>query len=91
MYIISSKNSDNQWLYLSETSVKKTEGSLNSNRTYSFSPNIREAKFFESGEEAKIFWKVSKDKKLLPDFSIIKDNLAIRKIIFKTEKAFQLS
>lgn len=88
MHVISIQR-DGTWHYITETSIKNSEVLL-SNKTYGFSPNIREAKIFESGEEARIFWKVSKDKKLIPPYSE-NENLGIRKILFKQEKNISIA
>lgn len=93
MFVISIKKEsekESEWFYLSEIINDSDKIDIIScPRKYSWTGNIKYAKIFESLEEASIFWKVSKDKKLLSLFN--GSDLGIRKILFKREKELELS
>lgn len=107
MYVISIKVPNGPWMYLSKN-VNRCNNSFASNLSdsfngaykYNWTAVLEYAKIFESVEEAKIFWKVSSDKRLIHLLDEIRgqkelfntDNgLAIRKIIFKTEYDFPIA
>ena len=84
MHIISKKDK-NEWLYLAEVN-NKNDIELKENDLYYWTKSLTLAKIFQSPEEARIFWKVIKDKLLNPKYSNNDSELGIRKIIFKKEK-----
>lgn len=85
MNVISKKDSDGEWVYLSSSDEYYPENyndSISSEKPYFWTRLFKRAKTFESPEEAKIFWKVINDRlKIETDSSV-----SIRKIIFKKER-----
>lgn len=87
MVVISIKHLE-RWLYLSEKEDKNNNNFLEKRR-YTWRPKLFDAKVFESQDEAKIFYKVSKDRDLIEKLN--GSEIAVRKILFKKELDLDLA
>lgn len=86
MNVISKKDVDGEWLYLSSSDEYYSENRYNLNQNekpYFWTKLFKRAKTFESPEEARIFWKVINDKSKNPESD---STVSIRKVIFKRER-----